>query len=217
VESGADGIEVDVQLTRDGQLVVLHDFRLGRTIKGNGQVSRYTLSELRSMDAGSWFSSVFEGVPPPTLDEVFEVLPRDFLVNVEMRVIFSGMKRIARRVAEAVRQHGRLDSTLVASYNPVALYYLRRFEPQVARGYIWSKHHPYPARLLSSLAHPHWYAPVPGTYDVQLLRQFHRQGKRVLAWDVDFEGDLTQMAEVRLDAVVTDWLPALVQRKMELP
>ena len=218
LDLGADGIELDVRLTRDGELVVFHDRRLDRTSNGHGPTGHGTLAELRSLDVGSWFSPDFKGEIPPTLDEVFEALPRDYLINVEMKVILKGMRLIAQRVAQTIRRHQRWESTLVASFNPVALYHLRRMEPRIARGYIWSKSHPYPisARWFKPLVRPDWYDPANDTCNLKLHRKFRRRGRRVLAWDLDFGGDLELMASEHLDAVVTDNLEALLRRKQEL-
>ncbi len=117
---GADAIELDVRLTKDEQLVMFHDWSLKRTSNGDGPVNHYTLKELQSLDVGSWFGPVFQGERPPTLDQVFESLPRDYLVNVEMKVVIKGMKLIAQRVAETIARHCSWGSTLVASFNPVA-------------------------------------------------------------------------------------------------
>ena len=215
---GADGVELDVRLTRDGQLVVFHDRSLDRTSNGTGPVDHYTLAEVRSLDVGSWFSPAFKGESAPTLDEVFEVLPKDYLINVEMKVIIKGMKLIADRVAEIIRRHQRQKSCLVASFNPVALFHLRRLEPRIARGYIWSRSHPYPirSRWFMPLVKAHWYDPDIDTYNATLHQKFQRRGRPVLAWDVDFGSDLKAMASLRLDAVVTESLAAMVQRKKEL-
>jgi len=216
--AGADGVELDVRLTLDGQLVVFHDGRLDRTSNGCGLVNEHTLAEVKSLDVGAWFSPEFRREAAPTLDEVFETLPHDFLVNVEMKVLIKGMKLIAQRVAETILRHQRLSSTLVASFNPMALCYLRSIEPRIARGYIWSKHHPLPirARWLSPLAQAHWYDPANDTYCPRLHRRLQRRGKRVLAWDVDFGGDFSMMALARLDAVVTERLETMVARKRAL-
>jgi glycerophosphoryl diester phosphodiesterase len=111
-----------------------------------------------------------------------------------------------------------LNSTLVASFNPMALCYLKGIEPRIARGYIWSKRHPLPvrARWFSPLVQAHWYDPADGTYCPRLHRRLHRRGKRVLAWDVDFGGDFRLMASARLDAVVTDRLESMLAQKREL-
>ena len=218
IEAGADGIELDVRLTRDKELVVFHDYTLGRTSDGYGLVNHYTLKELLSLDVGSWFSPRFTGEPPPSLDQVFESLPRDFLLNVEMKVVIKDMQQVAHRVAETIARHQRRASTLVASFNPVALYHLRRLDPRIARGYIWSRYHPYPirARWLMPLVQAHWYDPANDTYNLRVHRNFRRKQRRVLAWDVDFGGDLELMASVGLDAVVTDAPARMVQRKQQL-
>lgn len=211
---GADGVELDVRLTRDGKLVVFHDRLLDRTSNGHGWVADRTLAELQSLDVGAWFGPAFKGEAPPTLDEVFETLPRDYLINVEMKVDINGMRLIAHLVAEAVRRHQRWDSTLVASFNPMALHHLRQMGPRIARGYIWSKHHPYPirSRWLSWLARPDWLNPATDTYSAGL----QLQGRPVLAWDSDFGGDMERMVAAHLDAVVTTDPAALIQRKQEL-
>ena len=133
LDLGADGIELDVRLTKDEKLVVFHDRRLDRTSNGHGPVNHHTQSEVLDLDAGSWFGPDFMGEQPPTLDEAFESLPSDFLINVEMKVIMKGMKLIAHKVAEVVRRHARWDSTLVASFNPISLWELRKIEPKITR------------------------------------------------------------------------------------
>ncbi|MFQ6026953.1 MAG: glycerophosphodiester phosphodiesterase [Dehalococcoidia bacterium] len=216
--AGADGIELDVRLSSDGQLLVFHDRSLGRTCDGRGPVNHYSLAQLQRLDVGSWFGGEYQGLNPPTLDEVFQAMPLDFLVNVEMKVIIKDMRTIALRVGETIGRYQRWESTLVASFNPVALYYLRRLYPRVARGYIWSKRHPFPirSRFLSPLARPHWYDPAHESYNHRLHRKFHRRGHHLLAWDVDFDCDLKRMAEARLDAVVTDRLDSLLAQKQQL-
>ena len=213
--NGADGVELDVRLTLDSQLIVFHDRKLDRTSNGQGMVNHCTLAELQSLDVGSWFGMDFAGEAPPTLDQVFECLPQDYLIDVEMKVILRDMKLIAHRVAETIRRHQRWDATLVASFNPVALFHHRQMESRVARRYIWSKRHPFPIRnrFLSSLVQPQWYNPAHDSYSGRLLSRFRRRGQRMLAWDSDFGGDLMRMAKAGLDAVVTDNLAALVRQR----
>ncbi|MCH9016741.1 MAG: hypothetical protein IIB89_03130 [Chloroflexi bacterium] len=218
LDLGADGIELDVRLTKDEKLVVFHDRRLDRTSSGSGPVNHHTQDEVRALDAGYWFGPEFKGERPPTLDEVFDSLPPDFLINVEMKVIMKGMMLIAHKVAEVVRRHARWDSTLVASFNPIALWELRKIEPKIVRGYIWSRHHPFPirSRCFSPLVQADWYDPAHDSYNPILHRKFQSRGARVLAWDLDFDRDMEQMAAARLDAIVTDSLQEMLDRKREL-
>ena len=218
LDLGADGIELDVRLTKDEKLVVFHDRRLERTSTGHGPVNHSTQDQVRELDAGSWYSPVFKDERPPTLDEVFESLPADFLINVEMKVIMKGMRLIAHRVAETLRRHGRWDSTLVASFNPISLWELRKIEPRITRGYIWSCRHPFPirSRIFSPFVQADWYDPANDSYNPRLHRRFHSGGARVLAWDLDFNRDMALMVSAKLDAIVTDSLETMLERKREL-
>ncbi len=217
-ERGADGIELDVRLTRDEQLVVFHDRKLDRTGGGRGLVNHATLDEIRALDVGEWFGPEFRGAQAPTLDEVFELLPSDFLINVEMKSIIDGMRLIAHRVAEVVRRRQRWSSTLVASFNPISLWELRKIEPRIMRGYIWSRRHPPPirSRCFSRLVRAQWYDPANDSYNAALMRKMRTQGVRTLAWDSDFDCDLSRMAEARLDAAVTDNLDSLLRQRERL-
>ena len=212
---GADGVELDVRLTKDQQLVVFHDHCLGRTASGSKPVNHYTGQEIRGLDVGSWFALDFKGERAPTLDEVFESLPKDFLINVEMKTVIKGMRLIATKVAEVVRRHERWDSTLAASFNPISLWELRKIEPRIFRGYIWSRRHPFPirSRSFSPLVKPNWYDPAHDSYSPRLHRKFHARGARILAWDLDFDQDLEQIAAARVDGIITDSLQDMLNQK----
>ena len=217
-DSGADGIELDVRLTRDDQLVVFHDRGLRRIGGIGGLVTNTTLEEMRSLDVGGWFGLEFRGLQAPTLDEVFELLPHDFLINVEMKAVIDRMRLIAHKVAEAIKRHGRQESTLVSSFNPISLWELRKIEPSMLRGYIWSRRHPPPirSRCFSRMVRAHWYDPAHDSYNPRLMRNMRRRNVKTLAWDVDFDRDLSRMASSRLDAVVTDDLSFLLKQRQEL-
>ena len=217
-ERGADGIELDVRMTRDRQLVVFHDRALKRTGGRRGLVSNATLDEVRALDVGGWFAPEFRGEQAPTLDEVFELLPPNYLINVEMKAVIHNMRFIAHRVAEAVRRHGRWASTLAASFNPISLWELRKIEPRIMRAYIWSHRHPPPirSRCFSPLVKAHWYDPADGSYNPSLMHRIRDRGVRTLAWDVDFDRDLSRMAAARLDATVTDNLAPLIQQRLAM-
>jgi glycerophosphoryl diester phosphodiesterase len=85
IACGAHGIELDVHLTKDGELVVHHDYYLGRTNNGNGYISAYALAELRSLDAGSWFEAGFTGEKIPTLSQVLELGKGKIRIEIDMK------------------------------------------------------------------------------------------------------------------------------------
>ena len=215
---GADGIELDARLTRDQQLIIFHDRNLKRITGRPGLVSNATLAEIRELDAGHWFAPQFRNEKPPTLDEVFEHLPPNYLINVEMKAVLHNMRLIAHKVAETIHRHHRADSVLVASFNPISLWELRKIAPQIQRGYIWSHRHPPPirSRCFAPLVQAHWYDPAHGSHNPQLMRQTRARGIRTLAWDLDFNRNLPQMAAARLDATVTDQLEPLLNQRRQL-
>ncbi len=217
-DSGADGVELDVRLTRDDRLVVFHDRGLKRLGGMRGLVSNTTLDEMRSQDVGGWFGPEFRGLQPPTLDEVFDLLPSSFLINVEMKAVIDRMRLIAHKVAEVLQRHQRRECTLVSSFNPISLWELRKVDPTITRGYIWSRRHPPPirSRCFSRMVQAHWYDPAHDSYNPQLMRNMRRRNVRTLAWDVDFDRDLSRMASAGLDAVVTDDLDFLLKQRQRV-
>ena len=206
VEAGADGVELDVRLSRDGEVVVLHDHGLERTTNGSGPAVRRSLAELKQLDVQG-----LAGERIPTLGEVFDALPATFLTIVELKVYGSGFWRLASRALRVIEDAGRMETAMVASFSPFSLLAVRRIEPRALRGLIWSGNHPAPARgrWLSPLAAPHWLNPNETGFSEALLRRAHARGQRVLAWDVSAGADLNDLAAMGLDAVVTDHAEAL--------
>jgi glycerophosphoryl diester phosphodiesterase len=142
IECGADRIELDVHLSKDGVPVVIHDADLDRTTNGAGPVVAATLEELRRLDAGAWFSPRFAGERIPTLEETLELLCGTIGVNVEIkeeavqRMGPAGARGEAQdgvevKVARALARPGRRDSVIVSSFEPLALERLRAIAPEI--------------------------------------------------------------------------------------
>jgi glycerophosphoryl diester phosphodiesterase len=121
---GADMIELDIRMTRDGALVVFHDRRLGRTARGWRPVRDSLLTELREKDAGRWFSARFAGEMIPLLAEILQNLRREIGINIEVKTDGDKRRRtmLAVRLAELLRHSGR--TLLVSSFDHV---FLRKF------------------------------------------------------------------------------------------
>ncbi len=110
VRKGAHQIEFDVKLSRDGVLVIMHDATVDRTTGGTGKVADLTFRELRSLDAGSWFSPRFKGTRIPTLRETLEAIPRGILCNVHL----GNVPGLAQRTARLIAEMGRVDQCVLA-------------------------------------------------------------------------------------------------------
>ncbi len=118
VRLGAHMIELDVAISRDGVLVLMHDATVNRTTDGKGKVNDLTLAELKRLDAGAWKDRRFAGTRVPTLAEALAMMPRNVWLNVDFKADarFAGQSAdAARRVAELVVATDRLHQVLFAA------------------------------------------------------------------------------------------------------
>ncbi|MFP4643978.1 MAG: glycerophosphodiester phosphodiesterase [Spirochaetales bacterium] len=133
LEAGADRIEMDLAITEDDHIVLVHDSTVDRTTDGSGRVAGHTLDELKQLDAGSWHSSRFEGEEIPTLEEVLELVDGKATVNLEVKT--SGrsgteVNRTVERAIEIVKEHEALDWVFFSSFDRFALDEVRSVEPE---------------------------------------------------------------------------------------
>lgn len=110
VEKGAQQIEFDVDLSSDGELVLMHDATVDRTTDGSGKVTELTFADIRALDAGSWFAPAFKGTLVPTLREALDAIP----VTVKCNVHLKGGTELARKAALLIQEMGRLDQCFLA-------------------------------------------------------------------------------------------------------
>lgn len=131
---GADGIELDARLTRDGEVVVLHDGRVERVSNGQGPVAELTLAEVRRLDAGSRFSPAFAGERIPVLAEVFESLGDRPVYDLEIKNFGAAGNGLERKVLDLVRRYGLEKRVIITSFNPNSIRFFRRELPQAPAG-----------------------------------------------------------------------------------
>jgi glycerophosphoryl diester phosphodiesterase len=128
--AGADGLELDVHLSRDGVPVVIHDDTVDRTTDGSGAVGALTFREIRSLDAGCWFGRQFAGEPLPTLEEVFRHAGKRLRLNVEIKTAAAGIAVLA-----LMKRYPR-NPVLVSSFDHDLLTALRREEAGLSIGFL---------------------------------------------------------------------------------
>jgi len=133
VEIGADMIELDVQLTRDGAVVVIHDYTLERTTSGVGAVHETVLADLRRLDAGSWFAPAFGGERVPTLAETLDAVPLP--INVELKPVGPG--ELEARALAVVEEAGALRRTIFSSFAMDALERVRARSAAAQLAVLW--------------------------------------------------------------------------------
>lgn len=110
INEGAHMIELDVWLTKDGEMVVIHDNTVDRTTNGSGKIAELTLAEIKKLDAGSWKSPSFKGVRVPTFEEALKVMPRNVWLNIHMKEA----NEAPALVAEVLKKENRLHQAFLA-------------------------------------------------------------------------------------------------------
>ena len=128
---GADGIELDTSLTRDGVPVVIHDLTLDGTTDGQGPVNTYTLAMIKMLDAGSSFDAAHAGIHVPTLDEALETIGKDLIVNIELKANSWYSDGLDQAVLNVIRKHSAQGHVIISSFNPFTLRRFRQLAPEI--------------------------------------------------------------------------------------
>ena len=206
LELGADGFELDTQLTSDGHVVVFHDTTVDRTTNGHGKLSRLPLADLRELDAGSSFSEEFRGEKIPTLDEVFEAIGKRAIINVELKNFSTPFDNLAEKVCEVIRQHGIQKNVMFSSFLPWNLKKTARILPDVPRGLItakdwrgvWGRSFGFYFGNYDAL-HPYL-----GNVTPQQVHRVHKLKRKINVWVVNREEDLRRLFSWGVDGILTD-------------
>lgn len=204
LEDGADGIELDVQLTADGKLVVIHDETLDRTTSGQGLVVQHTYSQLQQLHAGKLFPG-FEHETVPLLSQVLELLqPTRLELNIELKngiVLYDGLEEA---VIRQVREYGMEHRVVFSSFNHYSVAQLARQAPDIEAAVLYSAglYRPwgYAATVGARALHPYFYAIAP-----EIVLASRQAGVRVRPWTVNKEEDFRRMVRFGVDAIITNY------------
>ncbi len=137
IDVGADMVEIDVTLSSDGNIVVVHDETLARTTDGIGKVAQLTLAELRQLNAGSWFDPSFAGERIPTLEQVLNEVDGRILLNVEIKSE-AVARGVVSKVATAIREFEMIDQVVVSSFSPNALEEMNSLAPEIRTAVLYN-------------------------------------------------------------------------------
>jgi len=206
VQQNADAIELDVKLTLDGHVVVIHDQSVDRTTDGEGRVSQMTLDEIKELDAGSHFDPTYHGEPIPTLNNVLESLGKSIYINIELTNYSSPLDDLPQKVADLVLKHALSSHILFSSFNPIALIGIKRRLPSVpiallclpGQGGAWAR-----SRLGYILRYQALH-PEKGDVTEILVDRVHRYGYRIHTYTVNRSDDIHRMYNLNVDGIFTD-------------
>ena len=193
VEANADFIELDVHITGDGNVVVIHDAELKRTTDSEGNVEDMALADIRKADAGSWKDASFAGEKVPTLEEVFQEIP----IGVKVEIKSEG-EEICRRVLEIVKAADALDRVVISSFSEDNLRRLSVLEPESQR--LWLNGcEPKRVMCLTQLAGPDYRDLRPG-----FVVEMHELSLGVWPWTVDRPEEIAMMLEMGVDGIISN-------------
>lgn len=215
VAAGADAVEFDIQTGGDGIPVLFHDAMLSRTTNGVGPVRRRTLSQMKKLDAGSWFGSEFAGERIPSLEEAFRCLgqrvPR---IYAEVKG-FRELEDVDRmlRIAE---ETGALPRTVFIAMNWTLLARLRTRRPDVAVGYIVTEAGQLEEAVERATDDPHALVDIDARLvleDLDRARVARERGVDLAVWTVDDTADADRIADAGIQRITTNRVTDLLAWK----
>lgn len=203
-KAGADGIELDVQLTRDGEIVIIHDEKVDRTTDGTGFVKDYTYQDLRKLNAGHHKILNLKKQTIPTLKEVFEWLKTNELIcNIEFKNGKFPYKGMEEKVISLIRHYGLSNRMIFSSFNHYSIVYCYRLAPEIETAplYLEELYMPwvYAQSIRSKGIHPKLEA-APNI----LVKASLEAGISVRPFTVNKEEDMRRFFEVGCTSIITD-------------
>ena len=185
VRQGADGVELDVQLCSTGELVVCHDERLTRLARRDWELAATPWWKLRRLDVGSPLG--FAPATIPLLEDVVQVLPDHFLINVELKCESVEDHGLTAAVVELIGRRGLGERVIISSFNPFCLWRTAALEPRLRRGLLIDPENNllWQGSILAPLLCNHSVHPPLSASTSERLARWQARGLRVACWTVD--------------------------------
>ena len=200
----ADGIELDVHLSRDGELMVCHDEKIDRCSSGTGEVCAMSVSQLKQYDYSFKFRR-FRGETIPTLREVLElVAPSGLLLNIELKTNVNPYPGIEEKCLALVDEYGMSDRVMYSSFNSDSLGRMHALSPGTKLGLLYKKHTK--GTLLrakqagATALHPEFHL----CYQDKYVENMHSKGYALNVWTPNASSDFWKLAELDVDGVITN-------------
>ena len=204
---GAHQIEFDVKFTSDRRLVLMHDATVNRTTSGKGRVADLTFEQIRSLDAGSWFSPRFAGVRVPTFEEALAAVPPGIVCNVHL----SDTPGLAGAVARVIAAMGRAADCVLAC-TPAQAAEARRIAPDIGFCNMAGQRTDNLAYARDSIAAKAGFIQLRGGLDnvAEAVDLLHRAGIKVNYFSAQDPASIQRLIDARVDYILTDDLDLLL-------
>jgi len=205
IEAGADMIEMDCRLSKDGHVVVIHDDRLDRTARAKGFVKGKTLRQLKKLDVGAWLKKSFKGERIQTLEEILEIVSGKVEINLEIKSVLHGPLGIELKVLFIVSHFDYLERAIFSSFDYQSLRRLRELAPDVRIGVLYGagiKDNPFQAaremnayslHIQREFATPHF------------LEEARELGLKSFVWTVNEVKEMEKFLSLGVDGIISDF------------
>ena len=212
-KDGADGIELDVQLSKEGVPVVIHDEKLNRTTDGKGYVKDFTVDELKKFNAVHKFKDEYTFCEIPTLEEILNwVKDKNILINIELKngvILYEGLEE---KVVQLVRQYKLENKVIFSSFNHYSIVKLKQLAPEIERAVLYMeglyKPWEYAKWVGAQSIHPYIYA-APS----EIIIESQANGIYVRPFTVNDEQVMQRLFAENCAAFFTDYPKKAVQLK----
>ena len=209
LEHDIPGAELDVRLSRDGKVVVIHDENTKRVTGVDALVGECRASRLKRLDAGSWFSDAFRSEGIPLLDDVFDLAGDRLYYDIELKWIHRESGGLEEAVVSRIRSHGMGDRCLVSSFNPFCIRRIQAMAPDIPTAHTYARHRKVPLLLRrgqAGVAIPTPYM-KPRFSQVNLVNSFVVRrilGSQILAWTVDDPAEATRLIHLGVRGITSN-------------
>ena len=209
-EMKADYIEIDVQQTRDGRLVVIHDTTIDRTTNGTGSVSDYTLEELRQLDAGTWFGKDFIGEQIPTFEEILDRYRGKIGILIELKSpeLYPGVeKKVTDALIERNMHRPNNQKVIIQSFNHESVKKSKELVPNIPHGVLtdssWAD--VTDEQLAEFAAYADFYNLNMNIVTHELVERVQDKGLKMYPYTVRTQKQADKLFELGVDGIITDF------------
>jgi glycerophosphoryl diester phosphodiesterase len=206
LEMNCTGIETDIQMTRDGLLILMHDEKINRTTNGSGYIKDYTYKELKKLDAGSWFDKRFKNAAIPLAEELLELTKlKDIFINLELKTDKIWYKNIEEKVIELINKINMNDRVIISSFNHKSLMLCKEIDSTIKTAVLYKRRFSKPEKFAdlskADAVHPPFYA----IRNKNFVNNLKAKGFMINSWTVNSYENMELLIERGIDGIITNF------------
>lgn len=199
IDSMSDYVEFDVQLTQDGEMIILHDSNLSRTCGVNKFIWNETFEKVRNLDAGGWFSKEYANTQIPTLEEAISLCKGKIFMNIEIKSN-SHFKDLEEKVVGLVQQYGIQKQCVIQSTDYTTLKKVKKLDSSITTGLILMGAY----GEFEESSNIDFFSIRSTFVNRNMVESAHKNGKAVYAWTVNTKNEIRRMRVLKVDNIITD-------------